>query len=585
MASIQSSLCFNNLKGELDEEVLNCVMQMSHLFEALIKSKELKEEGNKVFRKGCFMLASKLYEKALQFVCVGLPSCEQEASMMTDLAISLNLNLAACCLKVKDFCTVITFCTYVLEFDANNVKAYYRRAMASIQLNLLDDAIKDLKVAVCIDPRNPDVMKELANVEDRLGSAFGSHSKGKAILQPSMDFHSGSSSSRGHCTLPIEVSDGYEASSVPVENIAPLGDNLGFQKLMNANTNFSFSGSHQRAHTSELGQTDGLVDPVPVNDSMDLIVEGASRSEVAPALTDMFAVPSWNSNNVEEEVEHLGNNIRLAKVSYEPSKSNSFDSSIKVCPSNLGQQVHLDEQNECMVGMNTTLDNVSSFRDISPPTPMICVEERADLSPAQSPAFPTFFPKANQSQLPMFQFSKKGKFGQSLRLSHTTYERLSQGKSVEYYNNHGMSHMVIHIRNVAAPNQATKPASHFPQEVDLLPAQLIAEVSTNAATSLPLGHLPLPAHLNGVECEMTNMAPTIGTHQETAITGLPNCTTAAAPLFVFRSSIKSSQHRPLHQLAGFRCIQSMVGSSEDVDASKVFAALWVVNANMVFWVQ
>lgn len=51
--------------GELDEEVLNCVMHMSHPRDALIKSKDMKEDGNKEFRKGHFLMASKLYEQAL----------------------------------------------------------------------------------------------------------------------------------------------------------------------------------------------------------------------------------------------------------------------------------------------------------------------------------------------------------------------------------------------------------------------------------------------------------------------------------------------------------------------------------------
>lgn len=40
------------------------------------------------------------------------------------------------------------------------------------------------------------------------------------------------------------------------------------------------------------------------------------------------------------------------------------------------------------------------------------------------------------------------------------------------------------------------------------------------------------------------MAPIVETNQETAITGFSNCIFGVAPFFVFRSSIKHSQHRP-----------------------------------------
>lgn len=82
---------------------------------------------------------------------------------------------------------------------------------------------------------------------------------------------------------------------------------------------------------------------------------------------------------------------------------------------------------------------------------MTCVEDRADPNPTQSPAFSTFADTANHSTRPMLQYAKKGRSGQSLRLSQTTYEQLTKGKSVEFYNKHGMGHMVIRLRRVAVP--------------------------------------------------------------------------------------------------------------------------------------
>lgn len=147
---------------------------------------------------------------------------------MMDLAIFPNLNLAACCLKVRDFRTVVTFCTYVLEFDANNIKAYYQRVVTSLQLNLLDDAFKDLTKGVCLDPSIPDVLKELKNVERFLGSAHGSLHKGK-VVEPSMDIDSASTSSESLCATPMDIGDGNQAIGVPIEDVTHLRGNLGFE--------------------------------------------------------------------------------------------------------------------------------------------------------------------------------------------------------------------------------------------------------------------------------------------------------------------------------------------------------------------
>ena len=92
MVSVQSLLSLSNLKDELDNDFLHCVMQLTYSHEAMIKTRELKEKGNANFMKGGCLLASNLYEKALQYVCVGLSSREEEGLLMNDFVIYLNLN-------------------------------------------------------------------------------------------------------------------------------------------------------------------------------------------------------------------------------------------------------------------------------------------------------------------------------------------------------------------------------------------------------------------------------------------------------------------------------------------------------------
>lgn len=106
--------------------------------------------------------------------------------------------------------------------------------------------------------------------------------------------------------------------------------------------------------------------------------------------------------------------------------------------------------------------------------------------------------------------------------------------------------MVITLRRVVPINQNAQPVSRLQQEEVVCPPDAMLEgVYTSVATTQSQGHLPLQEHPDGVECEMTTMATIVETIQETAITGISNCTFGDAPSFVFRSSTKSSQHRPL----------------------------------------
>ena len=79
---------------------------------------------------------------------------DEEKKQAKALKISCNLNNAACTLKLKLYKQAEKLCTKVLELDSNNVKAFYRRAQAYIQLVDLDLAEADIKKALDIEPEN-----------------------------------------------------------------------------------------------------------------------------------------------------------------------------------------------------------------------------------------------------------------------------------------------------------------------------------------------------------------------------------------------------------------------------------------------
>jgi len=55
-------------------------------------------------------------------------SQEEEGNLMNDLGLSLNLNLAACWLKLDAFGTAKNQRDFALKLDLFNVKARFRRA-------------------------------------------------------------------------------------------------------------------------------------------------------------------------------------------------------------------------------------------------------------------------------------------------------------------------------------------------------------------------------------------------------------------------------------------------------------------------
>ena len=103
------------------------------LEEKLAKLPAWKEEGNTHYKNGEYEKACQLYSQAIgsleQLMTREKPGTE-EHTKFDQLKIPFLLNFAQCLLSRKDFYQAITHLTTVLEKDADNVKALYRRAKA-----------------------------------------------------------------------------------------------------------------------------------------------------------------------------------------------------------------------------------------------------------------------------------------------------------------------------------------------------------------------------------------------------------------------------------------------------------------------
>ena len=87
--------------------------------------------------------------------------------LVKDIQIPCLLNLSACHLKLEsNYEDVISHCNNVLKIDAENVKAYYRRALAYSKLKNFDLAKQDLAIARQLDPDDPLLIQAQQSVKN-----------------------------------------------------------------------------------------------------------------------------------------------------------------------------------------------------------------------------------------------------------------------------------------------------------------------------------------------------------------------------------------------------------------------------------
>ncbi|TFK61689.1 hypothetical protein BDN72DRAFT_431499 [Pluteus cervinus] len=131
--------------GEVDDKELTIGETMEWRY---LEAEREKERGNAAFRKGDYQLAIKCYELAFEI--------EPELP-------HYQLNLAAAHLKLNNWLEAETACTKALGQHRSS-KGYFRRAKARRGLNKTDDAIKDLRSVLKIQPTNVDALAELASL-------------------------------------------------------------------------------------------------------------------------------------------------------------------------------------------------------------------------------------------------------------------------------------------------------------------------------------------------------------------------------------------------------------------------------------
>ena len=150
-----------------DDDLVSCIFE-----ERLERSVYYKTLGNDLLHKKEVRRARAHYLRAHHHVDFDelVLTFELDPRHVEDVhahKIPVLLNVAQCCVLLGEPEKVVEWTTKVLEIDAANVKALYRRATAYMQLNDLEKADSDLASAAQADPENESVANKRAKLGKR----------------------------------------------------------------------------------------------------------------------------------------------------------------------------------------------------------------------------------------------------------------------------------------------------------------------------------------------------------------------------------------------------------------------------------
>ncbi|KAJ9190123.1 hypothetical protein P3X46_001353 [Hevea brasiliensis] len=132
------------------------------------EAEKIRNTGNRLFKEGKFELAKAKYEKVLREFNHVNPQDDEEGKVFVDTRNLLNLNLAACYLKMGECKKSIEYCNKVLDANPAHVKALYRRGMAYMTDGSFEEARDDFEKMMKVDKSSePDAMAALQKLKQK----------------------------------------------------------------------------------------------------------------------------------------------------------------------------------------------------------------------------------------------------------------------------------------------------------------------------------------------------------------------------------------------------------------------------------
>ncbi|WCJ19171.1 FKBP-type peptidyl-prolyl cis-trans isomerase family protein [Euphorbia peplus] len=132
-------------------------------------AEKTRNTGNRLFKEGKIELAKAKYEKVLREFNHVNPQDDEEGKVFADTRNLLNLNLAACYLKMGECKKSIEYCDKVLEANPAHVKALYRRGMAYMTNADFEEARSDFEKMIKTDKSSePDARAALQKLKQKI---------------------------------------------------------------------------------------------------------------------------------------------------------------------------------------------------------------------------------------------------------------------------------------------------------------------------------------------------------------------------------------------------------------------------------
>ncbi|KAL2090962.1 hypothetical protein ACEWY4_013225 [Coilia grayii] len=124
------------------------------LREKLEKSPLVKQKGTQYFKVGRYHQAVIQYQRIVSWLEMECGVSEGQQQAIQELLLVAHLNLALCHLRLREYSHVVENCNKVIDIDADNEKALYRRGEAHLQRNEFSLALKDFRHVLQVNPSN-----------------------------------------------------------------------------------------------------------------------------------------------------------------------------------------------------------------------------------------------------------------------------------------------------------------------------------------------------------------------------------------------------------------------------------------------
>lgn len=125
-----------------------------------------REHGKILFLEGKYDHAFAVYERGIMIINGTYGMSEEDFKKIAEHELALDLNMAACKLKLKEWKEAINNCKQALGIDKKSLKAMYRMGQAHMGMADYDEARRHMKMVLDIDAKNSGARKALIEIKE-----------------------------------------------------------------------------------------------------------------------------------------------------------------------------------------------------------------------------------------------------------------------------------------------------------------------------------------------------------------------------------------------------------------------------------